>query len=428
MKGFPNQVSDLTKLKAAITIAAELEAAGKSVRDDGVYGEALIRGGVAGTGHAKQPIEEYLDDQRSKPLSYQSYRTTARGLRELFRVLGFMDDLAALTAAGAAIAAIKSSSLSGELLRLWRTSILEMRHHGNYGGTSHPYQVLLRLIANVPGITRANCALALEAKDDSEDELDRIVKLAKLDEDKIVEKLGVSRTNWDNAKKVLPSFAEQLGDARKIGHSLYLNDPLTTTKTTQPKESTSTASVAPAGSRREASKVKAADIAKAGTVETFDEVPEAAVVATPEEVAASKEKLADRLKRHNLIVQKVAALLEAHGAELFENPFDCLARFEDTCLLLEVKTLDRSAEDEISRVREALAQLLYYEAFVAGKYSDKRQVMKLAVFEFPITHAHGEWLRASNIEAIIVDGEEYLASAAAIPRLKPHFGGAIKAS
>jgi hypothetical protein len=102
--------------------------------------------------------------------------------------------------------------------------IRNLTHDGGDGETSHPYQVLLRLIALNPGVTRAKCALALEARNDSDRELNRISNLTDLEEAAIRDHLGVTKSNWDNAKKILPSFAEQLGDIEKTGQQYRLVD------------------------------------------------------------------------------------------------------------------------------------------------------------------------------------------------------------
>ena len=78
------------------------------------------------------------------------------------------------------------------------------------------------MVRRKPGISRAKCALALEATDDSPEELDRIVALAALNENDIRSRLGVSKSNWDNAKKVLPRFAEQLEDVVRRGDGTYI--------------------------------------------------------------------------------------------------------------------------------------------------------------------------------------------------------------
>ncbi|MBM3333435.1 hypothetical protein FJY63_02125, partial [Candidatus Sumerlaeota bacterium] len=108
----------------------------------------------------------------------------------------------------------------------------------------------------------------------------------------------------------------------------------------------------------------------------------------PEALLAARRKVRDRRRRHNLIVQKLALVLEQEGAELFENPFDCLACFPDEGLLIEVKTLDGTMPDEMARVREALGQLLYYESFVTRPLVKKRAVRKVACFEHEVSQEH----------------------------------------
>src|SRR5438067_1495556 len=130
MKGFPNQVSDLTKLTAALSIAAELQSSGRNVRDDSVYGTELVHGGVAGTGHTARPIAEYLEEQNRKPPSNRSHQTTARGLRELFEVLGLMvdDGIGITLTSEAADLARAGRNLTPDVLQKWRNVIRDMTH------------------------------------------------------------------------------------------------------------------------------------------------------------------------------------------------------------------------------------------------------------------------------------------------------------
>ena len=68
MKGFPNQVSDLETLSSALKVLVELKQAGKNPRDDGVFGEALIRQGILGTG---QPTatDQYPAANKKRPIA-----------------------------------------------------------------------------------------------------------------------------------------------------------------------------------------------------------------------------------------------------------------------------------------------------------------------------------------------------------------------
>lgn len=136
----------------------------------------------------------------------------------------------------------------------------------------------------------------------------------------------------------------------------------------------------------------------------MDEKPET----DPEALERKLAKLKLRLKRHNLIVQRLAALLESEGASLFENPFDCLGCFNNYAFLFEVKSLDGSEPDEVSRVRDALSQLLYYEAFVTAPYVDGYdKIQKVACFEKKIQDKHIEWLSKSGIVTIWVDDKGF---------------------
>jgi len=426
MKGFPNQVSDLESLAAALKVLQELDAQGENPRDDGVFGEALVRRRVLGTGHTPVPVEEYLAAQKARArASDQSFRTRARGLRELFRVLGLIDDSGSgvtVTYAGRQIAALAGEGLTSEVLRIWRTIIVSMSHDGGDGESSHPYQVLLRLVAKRPAITRAKCALALEARNDSEDELDRIVKLADREEREIIAEIGLSKANWDNAKKILPRFAEQLGDVQKLDHRFYLSDAPGVLKES-PAEPEAAKPGKGARKPRSASAVTGETIAKSGTQDEWDEadeIPELEV--DPEALKAGKAKTRSRLKRHNLLVQKLARKLEDEGADLFEHPFDCLACFTAEGLLVEAKTLDGTERDEIARVRDALAQLLYYESFVTRPLVEKRAVRKVACFEDKVCDAHIEWLQSSDIYVVWSTEDGFDGTAEAKEELAGHLG------
>jgi hypothetical protein len=382
-----------------------LQSDGLDPRSDDVLGEALLRQGILRTGHTPRPIEYYLNEQRQKQASYRSYQTSARGLRELFRILALIectDGGVTVTPRGRVIASFSGRNLDEHIIEVWRHTIRQVEHDGGDGESSHPYQVLLRLIARRPGITRAKCALALEARNDTDAELDRIASLSDMGEAEIRRQIGVTKTNWDNAKKILPSFAEQLADVRKINQQLYLNDVPGSAVTGTEVGAPQTAGVQRGARRpRSSRKVTARTIGKAGTGTSFDEVE----VPIPEEtdptiMAQAIQTRTERLRRHNLIVQRLARILEQEDAELYEDPFDCLACFESIGLLIEVKTLDGSESDERKQVRDALAKLLYYESFVTQPLVNERSVIKIACFEAKPSDAHIEWLADSDICAI----------------------------
>lgn len=403
MKGFPNQVAELGKLAKAMQCVVQVLGAGQRARDDGILGQAFVRSGVAGTGHRPMPVDQYIRQQLTKAKSEQSFRTTARGLRELFKYLGFIreagDDIE-VTELGKQAAAFADQAMSPEQLAFWRRTILAMTHFGDDATSSHPYQVLLRLVAQKPGITRAKCALALEARDDSQAELDRIVGLVDLPEPEIIRRIGITKSNWDNAKKILPKFAEQLGDVVRDGDSFRIADAPGTAGAGAAAQAVAPPRrpARPAAPRapRTARAVTPNTIGRAGTVETFDEVG-IRPVADPAATAAAR---LERLRRHNLLVQRLAARLDGAHAELYEDPFDVLAIIQAVGVLAEIKTLDGTVEDERERVRAALAQLLYYSAFLTNPAGNATEIRLIACFERQITDAHARWLNAQRIGVI----------------------------
>jgi len=421
MKGFPNQVADLAKLAKGIQTLASLFDAGRNARDDGVYGEALVRAGVAGTGHSPRPIEEYIHEQRTKPFDRQSFRTTARGLRQFYRIVGFIEDsrnLITIAALGRQASMFAGVGMDATQVAFWRRAIRNMCHDDDgKAESSHPYQVLLRLIARHPGIAKPMCALALEARNDSEEELERIVALSARSEADALRAVGITLGNWKNAVKVLPKLAEQLGDVEILGSSrarAYQIADAPGAASRLPTEETPP--IAPTVARmvlvrsprppRASRAVTPDSIGRAGTAEDFDDVivpPEM----DPEAATAAIATRRDRLRRHNLIVREFARILAAVGTELFEDPFDFLAIFEDYCILGEVKTLDGTVADERERVRDALSQLLYYEAFVTRPVVGEAVVRKVACFEGRISDDHQRFLNALNIGTVWKNGDHF---------------------
>ena len=428
MKGFPNQVAELTKIATGIGVLAELVDAGENARDDGVFGPALVRAGVAGTGHAPRPVEDYIRQQLALPAGNQSFRTTARGLRQLYRLMDLIDDAGAtveITPTGRQAASFAGAAFDRAQVEFWRRVIRNLTHE-DPRGSSHPYQVLLRLVARVPGVTRAKCALALEARNDSAEELDRVVALAGLDEAAIIASIGVSRANWDNAKKVLPRFAEQLEDVVRAGQTYVIADapgradagpahaPAAPVRAPGVGRPRATGGIRAPRTSRE---VTPNTIGVAGTGEESDEV-QIAPELDPAAAAAAITLRARRLRRHNLLVRELALRLAACGARLLEDPFDILAVVEASGLLVEVKSLDGSAEDERERVRDALSQLLYYEVFVVPPVAADAQIQKVACFESRISRDHSAFLNGHGIAVIWPDGEGFAGDQLAVDTLR----------
>lgn len=399
----------------------------EQAKDYGVYGQSLVRAGVAGAGHGREAVEAYIRRQLLNEPDNQSFRTTARGLREFFRILGFIDDsgeVIHVTELGAQAAAFANAPIAEEQVAFWRRAIRNMSHDGGDGEESHPYQVLLNLIARKPGIPKTKCALALEAKNDSPEELERIVALVDLPEEKIIKGLRISRTgiplsekisNWKNAVKVLPKLAEQLKDvirAGKRGNYRYqIADAPGTADVGRPAPRRRVPANVPRAPRS-SREVDADTIGTAGTAEGFDEV-EVTPELDPQAAAAGVRSRRERLRRHNLLLRKLARRLTTAQMTLYENPFDALALTGRIGILVEVKTLDGTMPDERSQVSAALAQLLYYQAFLIPPAAGAAAIRMVALFEKQITREHSEWLNRQNIAVIWEEGEGFAGDALA---------------
>jgi len=340
MKGFPNQIVDFGKLASGMSCIVSLLERGENPRNDTVFGIELVRTEVVGAGRNHQTIEDYIRTQLDNSPSYRGFETTARGLRELYRLFGFIDDAdgeISVTHLGTQAAEFAGILLDDIQREYWRRVVRNLSHYGKDDEASHPYQVLLRLVGRRPGISRAKCALALEAKNDSVEELERIVELSDLGEGEIRHRVGVSKNNWDNAKKVFPSFAEQLNDVIKNGQSFILADgPGRALDLTVPiPEAREVRTRVPRNARR----VTVDTIGRAGTgPETESDEVEIPATIDADALANGIRLRRDRLRRHNLIVQEVAGRLQ--DAALFDDPFVFLAIFQAIGSTGEVNTLD----------------------------------------------------------------------------------------
>ena len=396
VKGFPNQISNIAKLTNALVVLSNIICGGGN-HDDDAFGEQLLRNGVILPGSAGGNIDNYLAASRQKPLSYQSHRTSARGLREFLHLAHLVetrDEVLGTTPAGHRLLEVHSNNDVSPLNAEWSRITRDISVSDSEGRVSHPYQIMLRILAARPGTPRAMCALALEAVDDSNEELNRVISLRDLnDEAGIRTSLGVSKSNWDNAKKILPSIAEQIGDVARGQGGLYIVTPGLAESTPGSQIDDIRLSTA----RR----VTVASIASTKSPRDSDEAPtidQADLVSLADAIA----KRADRSNRHNLLVQQFSASLLDQSAEIWEGTFDCLAIGQGVSLLAEMKTLDGSISDEVHQVRNAAAQLLYYEVFdirTKPELAD-RPLVKVAVFESVPSEPHIRWLEGIGISVV----------------------------
>lgn len=407
MKGFPNQISDVRKLTTALNTLSELVGDNRST-DDASLGEALLRAEVIKPGRSGEDIDSYLARMNSLPPSNQSPRTTARGLKELLvrtRFLVREDDVLSLSDLGNSL--LESQTQGDDAFRqVWREAMRGAWAEDNKG-ISHPYRIMLRLLEARPGTPRALCALALEADDDSDEEFERVLALRDLEDEHVVrDSIGVSKSNWDNAKKILPSIAEQIRDVARSGDGLYYVG--TTEYEIGSGIDSSTYTHPPSQLARQASLDTIASWRSEGL---SDEV----ALTDTESLRRGVELRLERSERHNRIVRRVAESVIGLDS-LWEDPIDCLAVISDTLLMIEVKTLDGSTTDELHQVRNAASQLLYYEHFAIPEEltQNNPDILKLAVFDRSPSDRHIEWLKSLDITTVWSSEDSFTVDTSAI--------------
>ena len=411
MKGFPNQISDITKLTTALHVLSEQLEQGESI-DDGSFGRALLLQGVIRPGRTGGDINAYLERMNTRPLSNQSHRTTARGIKEMFVRTGLVivtEGGFHLTDIGTRLLSLRVADDADAVRQYWGTVMWNATARDEEG-ESHPYRIMLRMLASRPGTSRALCALALEARDDSEEEFQRILSLLELeDEDAIRVSIGATRSNWDNAKKIIPSIAEQVGQVARNGNRLHLVEVPETVSRADTRER-----VEDGESTTTARRTSPDTIAQWRPPDLSDET----FVSDWQSPVRAIEIRVDRTVRHNLIVRRLAQ--EVVDAEAFwENPIDLLAAVSGKLLLAEVKTLDGTSSDEVRQVRSAVSQLLYYEHFSLpdGVLQGGVQIEKLAVFESRPSDRHIDWMRTLNITPLWLAGGNFTTLAEIVPAI-----------
>jgi hypothetical protein len=400
MHNFPHQVSNLHKLHAALEAFSQLARRGTNLADDGVVGVAMARAGVYTFREKGASLRRLLSMEAEKPRGMQGTRTFARELRRFFLQMGFLrrnlDDTLEITEVGRHVQTLAPDSDEGH--QIWRTALrsLALIYDGN---TVHPYLALMRLVRQRPGIEAARLALALESNDDSEEEFQRILGLAdRPDWHAVLLELGVSEHKARDATKILPALGRQIGDLRNEG-ARYFPGPAASRAEFNPAlavrhpRARIRRRVVALGGRQRNRRVTAETIARAPNFD--NRPPDEQDLSDP---AVTAEVRRERLERHERIVRSVARLLSGAGFDLSEDPYDILADNPGRpSLLLEIKTLDGSLPDEIAQVRSALGQLLYYEVFHVPAHFKTSGLVRIAVFETPISEDHYSFLESFGI-------------------------------
>ncbi|EKO3401462.1 HNH endonuclease [Vibrio fluvialis] len=237
MLGFPNQISNIEKVALAVDVFYQASLKGVDLKSDYNMGEMLLMSHVISPRNKEISINEYLIEQRKKKRSNRSYEASTRGIRELLVYLNILEIDNERCVFGKIrpneLYNTNSKKIESLHLEKWRDLFLNITLGG---GEINPYRILLNLVEKLPGINRKLSTLCFSVNDNSENEVDRIVNLAKkirrLSESKterrslediISAEINETPNNINNAAKILPAFAIQIGDLRSDkDHNLYL--------------------------------------------------------------------------------------------------------------------------------------------------------------------------------------------------------------
>lgn len=359
---------------------------------------ALAKAKVYSFRNKNLSVSQNIKAEVVKAIGSQGFRTAARDIRRFFSLAGLVQEGTISQRAADILAAADQPSLRNAL---WRDALLSLTLTDLNGNVSHPYRILLRLIADFPGIETPNLLLALEAKDDSPSEYTRVLKLANSSFSTIVAKLGIGEANARNAVKLLPSLAEQVGDISRYGGRTYLQawvgateDSLSDTRggaEFEKTEPTDPVEVAPE------------DIAP---MPAFEDAAASLV-----DLSASIEMRKLRTKVHQETTVSLARIIGAAGFRTFANPYDCLGYKRRTGgILLEVKTLDGTRADERRQSERALGQVKGYLHFSVPSRMKAPKLIEVVGFSNSPSETTVAFLRENAVCCCWKNKDEWLVS------------------
>lgn len=372
MKNFPHQFNDLNKLLRALHLIKELSGKNIPLTDDD-FGKRLTRDGIYTYRPESLTIDEYFRRESQKPSANRGYGAATRDIRRLFELLGFIflnpDKTVIITHTATQLL---NTNTDEERRDLWRRAFLQLGLQGKDGEISYPYRILLKLVNTMSdtGIETSKLLLALEAENDSEEEFERILNLAELSFDEIVEQTGISLSMAKNAVKILPAIAEQLGDIKRRRHrafparaTLITEDGITTVETKAARQTHH-------ATKQQYWTTSSANIAKDPALQE--------IVNVSIDLSDAIRIRQRRLTEHQKCVRLLAEQNEKAGFDIYEGKFDCLAVQGQIALLYEVKTLARSLLDQESQTVKGVGQLKFYNYSIVQnqmKLSDVKEIL-----------------------------------------------------
>ena len=376
---FPNQANKLLTLKRALKEAAALTPA--QIRDDGDYGYRLLREGVIRSGKSEAEL-------RALPPGDQSPRTTARALRELFRLCGFMEEGGGgitLTEEGQRLASFEDPVGEGEKA-IWLRALADLKfpHHdfpelSSSGVEIRPLHVALRMLEPGP-LPSQGLSFAFSAKDESDEEVASVRDLAQRWNTErgptLAQEVGTTVSELRNNAKVFPGLLEQLGLIQRQSGVASITPTGINLLGAAPEAA---AGGSEAGMALPASRPVNAEDGTAWTPAPID----------PEDVAEKARLRLLRLERankdHQTAVQILDGYLRERDFETSEADYDILAKLGSVWLLVEVKSLGMASPRR--QVMSAIGQIAFYRALSIGNVPLDVTLYRIVFFDRPTDDA-----------------------------------------
>src|ERR1019366_4680991 len=267
-------------------------------------------------------------------------------------------------------------------------------------GTSHPVHVMLTLLADEPSLHRDGLELALEARDDSPEEIARVRRLYRTPTTERHTALGAGRATIANAKKVFPTLAKTAGLVLENPPGLFRLSP----------DGLAAVGKTPEDARRAVRQTRAVGAHKTGRLVSASTIaretgPSASPAPlTPEQQANSAALLAERTDKHQRLVGAMAGVVRADG-KLFEDPFsyDMLFVPSDPSSPLTLFEMKSIHNDAAAQVRRAVGQLSFYHYFEVSPEWPERSVVEIAVFDTNVGANLAGYLASEDVAAIVVN-------------------------
>jgi len=208
----------------------------------------------------------------------------------------------------------------------------------------------------MPGLSKPYAGLCLEARDDSDKEFNRMLKIARHSSPSETMNALAGAHMARNSVKILPSIAEQLGDVHDDRSRLFISERVADVLATEEGAEASVEAVQKLVRRPYAPRKRAAGGKRRepGAGETVMRSYE------PDRVGA-------RFNAHEDCLDRLS--------KLFPADVDRLQAIYDL-LLVEAKTIRNDARRQ---VRAALGQLFYYEHFDVAPLHPGKEIRRLAL-------------------------------------------------